>query len=285
MKNATQTPVVLLGLPWDAHSTHLRGPAQAPPLIRKVLHSGAANLTSEAGVDLGLATEEGRFIDGGDVMVENTPGSHGVEAVECAVGAVLDQGRRVFALGGDHTVSYPMLRAYAERFPELSILHFDAHCDLYPDYDGDRLSHACPFARIMEEGLAQRLIQVGIRTLNATQKQQAERFGVEIIEMRALRELDPGGLKLEGPVYLSFDLDALDPAYAPGVSHREPGGLSTRQAIDLLYALLGDPAVELVGADLVEYNPTQDVGAAQDPGVTATVAAKLLKEIAGLMLG
>jgi arginase len=116
-------------------------------------------------------------------------------------------------------------------------------------------------------------VQVGIRTLNAHQRRQAERFGVEIIDMRAW---DAGMRpRVEGAVYLSLDLDGLDPAFAPGVSHREPGGLSTRDVLGLIHGLDG----RLVGADVVEYNPRQDVG-----GVTAILAAKLVKEIAGRML-
>jgi arginase len=125
----------------------------------------------------------------------------------------------------------------------------------------------------MEEKLAQRLVQVGIRTASAHQRAQAERFGVEMIEMRSFRE--DRDLGFEGPVYVTFDMDALDPSCAPGVSHREAGGLSTRQALDVLQRV-GGP---IVGADIVEFNPRLDAS-----GVTAFAAAKLAKEIAGRML-
>ncbi len=257
-------------------------------MIRRAFHSEAGNSTTERGVDLRLAVEDGRFIDLGDVEIENRPGPQGVEAIEGAIGEILSEGRRAFALGGDHAVTYPILRAYGRSYPRLTILHFDAHCDLYPEFEGDPLSHACPFARVMEQGPATRLIQIGIRTLNAVQQRQVDRFGVEVIDMSRLRSFKPADLDLKGPVYLSFDLDALDPAFAPGLSHREPGGLSSRQAIDLLHDLLAGPELEFVGADLVEYNPTQDLGGSGgpngEPGSTATVAGKLMKEIAGLML-
>ena len=125
----------------------------------------------------------------------------------------------------------------------------------------------------MEDGLAKRLIQVGIRTLNAPQRKQAERFGVEVIAMSQLPALEK--LKADGPVYLSFDVDVLDPAFAPGVSHREPGGMSVREAIAHWHAVAGN----IVGADLVEYNPQQDVSQ-----LTATVCGKILKEILGKMI-
>jgi len=149
----------------------------------------------------------------------------------------------------------------------------DAHPDLYEDYGGNRYSHACPFSRIMEKKLASRLIQVGIRTLNAHQKEQAERFGVEIIDMQNLKNPQP--VHLKGPLYLSIDLDVLDPAFAPGVSHHEPGGMSTRQLIELIQGL----RVPLAGADIVEFNPRRDPSE-----ITAMVAVKILKEVAARML-
>jgi len=165
------------------------------------------------------------------------------------------------------------MKAFARRYRELRIFHFDAHPDLYEEFEGNRLSHACPFARIMESGLAKRLVQIGIRTLNRHQREQAEKFGVEVVEMRALPAYEK--LKAAGPVYITFDMDVLDPAFAPGLSHREPGGMSVREAIAHLHAIQGD----IVGADLVEYNPVRDVA-----GMTATVAAKILKEILGKMI-
>ncbi len=125
----------------------------------------------------------------------------------------------------------------------------------------------------MEERLATRLIQVGIRTLTGHQSEQAARFGVEIIHMQQLPAVEK--MKTEGPIYISFDIDVLDPAFAPGVSHREPGGMSVRQALQHLNAISGP----IVGVDLVEFNPAQDVS-----NITAIVAAKLLKEMLGKMI-
>lgn len=194
-------------------------------------------------------------------------------AIEQGVGALLARGGRPVLLGGDHSVTYPVLRALRPGQRRLTILHIDAHADLYDQFEGDRFSHACPFARIMEEGLCDRLVQVGIRTLSDHQRAQAERYGVEIIDMRAWA----AGTRpvLTGPVYLSLDLDGLDPAFAPGVSHLEPGGLTTREVLGLIQGL---PA-PFVGADVVELNPARDPS-----GVTAMVAAKIVKEIASRML-
>src|SRR6266566_349337 len=192
--------------------------------------------------------------------------------IEEAVRTLLESGGRPIVLGGDHSVTYPIVRAVRWFHPRLSILHFDAHPDLYPEFEGDRYSHACPFARILEERLADQVVQVGIRTMNAVQRAQAERYGVEVIDMRAWVE----GRRptLREPVYVSIDLDAFDPAFAPGVSHREPGGLTVREVLTVLQGL----SVPLVAADIVEFNP-----AADPSGMTATLCAKLVKEVAGKM--
>lgn len=266
----TSTPT-LLGLPYDASSSFLRGPAAAPPLIRKELGSEATNPWSEALIDLSAA---GALADAGDL---DLPASAEARArIEAGVERVHAGGGRVIALGGDHSVTYPVLRALGPCHPGLTLLHIDAHPDLNDIFEGDRFSHACPFARILEEGLVARLVQVGIRKMSPHQQAQAERFGVEVIDMRAWSAgVRPGLASGAGPLYLSLDLDGLDPAFAPGVSHQEPGGLTTREVIGLIQQLPGP----FVGADVVEYNPLCDLG-----GATARVAAKLVREIASRMI-
>ena len=267
----TLTPT-LLGLPYDASSSFLRGPAAAPPLIRKQLWSEATNPWSEALIDISVA---GALADAGDL--ELPPDSTAArERIEAGVAAVYAAGNRVIALGGDHSVTYPVLRAVGPRFPGVTLLHIDAHPDLNDRFAGDRFSHACPFARILEEGLVARLVQVGIRTMSGHQRAQADRFAVEVLDMRAWSAgVRPSSAALAGPVYLSLDLDGIDPAFAPGVSHQEPGGLSVREVITLIQRLPGP----IVGADVVELNPLCDLGA-----TTARVAAKLVKEIASRMI-
>ncbi len=260
------TPVIL-GIPFDANSSWLRGAAGAPPIIRVALNSISSNLWTETGVDLGA---EGVYCDAGDLKFTfDEP----FAAIERKVGEMLDKGLRPVCLGGDHSITLPIVRAFGKHIPGLTILHFDAHPDLYDELEGNRLSHACPFARIMEEGAAKRLIQIGIRTMTGHQHEQSKKFGVEVIEMRELPALDR--MKVDGPIYISFDMDAFDPAFAPGISHREPGGMSVREAIAHLHAITG----KIAGADIVEFNPAQD-----NTQITATVAAKLLKEILGKMV-
>jgi agmatinase len=260
--------VALLGAPFDANSSYMQGPAKAPKVIRATLHSGASNLCAESGHD--LATDP-RFTDLGDLDLTDTESA--LDRIERAAQEALAGGARLLTLGGDHSVTLPVLRAYASRCPELTVVQLDAHPDLYDELDGNRLSHACPFARVMEERLVSRLVQVGVRTLNPHQREQAARFGVEIVEMR---DFAPGlDLRLTGSCYLSLDLDALDPAFAPGVSHHEPGGFTTRDVLGILSRL----DAPLVGADVVELNPDRD-----PTGTTAALAVKLVKEIAGRML-
>jgi agmatinase len=260
--------VALVGVPWDEHSSFLRGAAAAPPLIRSAMRSPSSNLSTESGLDLGT---DPRFKDAGDIEIP--AGAGGLLAIERGIAAIVATGARVLSLGGDHAISYPVVRAQAARFPGLTLVHFDAHPDLYDEFEGDRLSHACPFARIMEEKLVSRLVQIGIRTLNEPQRAQVERFGVELVEMKDFRP--DLVVDAAGPVYVSVDLDGLDPAFAPGVSHPEPGGLSPRDVIGVVQRL----RARVVGADVVELNPARDAG-----GLTAAVAAKLAKELAARML-
>jgi arginase len=256
----------LLGIPFDANSSYLRGAAGAPFLIREAFHSDSSNSSTESGIEF----DSESVLDAGDL--ELRPDGAFV-AIENAVGQLLDNGQAPVCLGGDHSITYPIVRAFGKRFADLTLVHFDAHPDLYDEFQGNRYSHACPFARIMEEGCVKRLIQLGVRTMNAHQRKQAARFAVEVVEMRELPVLER--LRLAGPVYISFDIDVLDPAFAPGISHREPGGMSVREAITHLHAITGD----IVGADIVEYNPKQDVSQ-----LTAMVCGKILKEILGKMI-
>jgi agmatinase len=260
--------LALIGIRYDENSSFTKGAADAPPQIRAALRSDAWNLTSENGTDL---SGDSIFFDAGDI--EPVAGSEMSALIENSVYTLIADGLMPISLGGDHSITYPIVRAFARKYKDLSILHFDAHPDIYDNYQGNRHSHASPFARIMEDKLAKRLVQVGIRTFTAHQRDQVRRFGVESIEMRNL--IGNMQLEFDTPVYISFDIDALDPAFAPGVSHREPGGLSTRQAIDLIQRLKG----QVVGADIVEFNPRMD-----PLHVTGTVCAKLLKEIAAKMI-
>jgi agmatinase len=269
LKSADDYPdyrLAVLGVPFDEKSSYRRGAAGGPAAIRAASTGKCYNPCTELGVDLETDTV---LVDLGDVDTSGDVDKTFLRTGQ-AVGRILDKGAVPVILGGDHSITLHAVRATARRYPELDVLHFDAHPDLYADLYGDRLSHACPMMRIMEEGLAKTLVQVGVRAASTDQRANAAKAGVRMIEMKDFRE--PLVLEFRNPLYVSFDLDALDPAFAPGVSHLEPGGLTVRQAVAVIQAL----KARIVGFDLVELN------AARDPsGITAAAAFKLLKELAG----
>ena len=256
-------PIALIGVAYDEKSSFLRGPAEGPAAIRRALASDSSNSWTEDGIDTSALLE-----DCGDLRGF---AADSIAEIETFVARSVAEFRQVIVLGGDHSISFPSVAAVARERGPMTIVHFDAHPDLYDEFEGDRYSHACPFARIMEGGHARRLIQVGIRTANAHQREQAARFKVETFEARKWRGELP---TIEGPVYVSVDLDVLDPAFAPGVSHHEPGGLTTRE----LLAGIQSIKAPIIAADVVELNPTRDIN-----DVTAMVAAKVVKELAAAM--
>jgi len=260
-------PVALLGIPWDRHSSYARGPAAAPLAIRKVLADEAGNWVNSRFQDL---RDPQLMIDVGDVGFDVEAGES--VSVSRAVTAQLDRGRPVLSLGGDHAATYPVFRAYAGRYSGVAIVHIDAHPDLHESFQGDPLSHASPFARIMERGLSPRLMQIGIRASDDHQRRQAARFGVETFGPDAVNAAI--SRLPAGPVYVSIDMDGLDPACAPGVNHPEPGGLTVREVL----AIIGSIGGPIIGADIVELSPSRDVN-----NLTAKVCAKLVKELVGVM--
>ncbi|MDW3195324.1 MAG: agmatinase [Cytophagales bacterium] len=261
--------IQLLGIPYDLNSSFLRGPSYAPPRIRLADKEGSANQFTEDVLEI----KEGViYHDTGDLMFEDPAPKAVFQTIKSNIASLIKNGDQVLSLGGDHSVSDPIISAFAEQYSGLHILHLDAHADLYEDFEGNPYSHASPFARIMEEGKVSGLTQVGIRTFNSHQKEQAERYGVNIVEAKDFN-LD-FIVGLQGPLYISLDLDVLDPAFAPGVSHHEPGGLSNRDILDIIQKV----NVPIVGADIVEYNPMRDIN-----HMTAMVAYKMMKELMGKM--
>lgn len=260
--------VALVGIPCDENASFLRGAAAAPARIRQAFHCASTNRCCENGTDL---QSHSRFRDLGDI--EPKHGAEMIESIENAIAALLERDLRVLSLGGDHSITYPIIRAYSGRYKSLNVLQIDAHPDLYDHFENNRFSHASPFARIMENRLVARLVQIGIRTANPHQRLQADRLGVEMVEMYRWSAGNPP--RFSGPLYISIDLDAFDPAFAPGVSHPEPGGFDTRTVL----AMIQQIQAPVVGADIVELNPSRDPN-----GATSMLAAKLLKEVAAKML-
>ncbi|XP_068478220.1 arginase 1, mitochondrial isoform X1 [Phaseolus vulgaris] len=271
----------LLGVPLGHNSSFLQGPAFAPPRIREAIWCGSTNSTTEEGKEL----QDARVLtDVGDVPIQEIRDC-GVDdhrlmnVIGESVKLVMDEDPlRPLVLGGDHSISFPVIRAVSEKLGgPVDVLHLDAHPDNYDAFEGNIYSHASSFARVMEGDYVRRLLQVGIRSITAEGRAQAKKFGVEQYEMRTfsrdrhfLENLKLGeGVK---GVYISIDVDCLDPAFAPGVSHIEPGGLSFRDVLNILHNLEGD----VVAGDVVEFNPQRDTV----DGMTAMVAAKLVRELA-----
>ncbi len=255
--------ISIQGIQYDEKSSYQKGPKLAPAIIREALNCGSMNMFSEnlSSIENAMIDDKGDFEISEYFDIEKLTENH------------LNSNTKIFTLGGDHSITFPIIKAHHKKYSKLDILHIDAHSDLYDDYEGDKYSHACPFARIMENKLAVRLVQVGIRTLNAHQAEQADKFNVEIHQMK---DLDLTKIpKFKNPLYISLDMDGFDPAFAPGVSHHEPGGLTSRQVINLIQNI----DAEIIGADIVEYNPNRDI-----QNMTAFLAAKMMKEIISKMM-
>jgi len=259
--------LVFLGLADDTQSSFLRGCADAPEAIRRAYDGNCFNATTESGVDL-----EASVCDLGDSQpgVDWESSAHTYRA---RLEALFAAGRIPFIAGGDHAVTIPVLEALAVLEQPVHVIQIDAHPDLYPEYGGDRFSHACTGARALEMEHVETLTQLGIRTMTEEQSVLVEAHPERLVIHEA-RELpaelpELGHIPEDALVYITIDMDGFDPAFAPGVSHPVPGGLTSRQVLDFLQA--GHWA--LVGMDTVEVNPARDVN-----DQTAILAARLLHE-------
>ncbi|HSR66721.1 MAG TPA: arginase family protein [Acidobacteriota bacterium] len=263
--------LVFVGLPEDSRSSFARGAAAAPRRLREAYDGRCFNSSSESGVDLA-----GRVLDLSDWPArsdwkETRQFYRGGAASLWARGAV------PFFVGGDHAVTIPLGEALAELKRPVHVIQVDAHPDLYPEFGGDRDSHACTASRLLEQDHVASLTQIGVRAFDSLQRRQAEDWGdrLKIIEAGASGAESstslpyPQWIPEDALVYLTLDIDALDPAFAPGVSHPVPGGLNSRQMLDWL----GRFPWRLAGMDLVEVNPSRDLN-----DLTSITAARLLHQ-------
>jgi agmatinase len=265
-------PLAFVGLPCDQATGIRRGAREAPARIRLAYDGRVYNATTETGVDLsGAVSDLGAWEP--ESTWEGTREEYAARAAE-----VVGSGRVLFAAGGDHGVTVPLVAALDALDGPVHVVQLDAHPDLYPEYGGDRWSHACTAARILEMEHVASVTQIGVRTLNHAQAEVARLHPgrLAIVEAR-----DVGGRALLGSVdlpahlgpgarvWLTVDMDAFDPGFAPGVAHPVPGGLSPRQALGMIQ----DSGWDLVGMDVVECLPERDQG-----DRTAVLAARLLHE-------
>jgi agmatinase len=259
--------LVFVGLPDDSQSTYRRGCARAPERIRLAYDGHCYNATTETGVDLTAAVN-----DLGDLAPLDSWEATARRYREFA--ATLYAGGKIpFFAGGDHAVTVPVVAALEALNEPVHVVQIDAHPDLYPIFEGNAYSHACAAARMLELSHVASLTQLGVRTLNRPQSQQAvlHRDRLRILSARDLASGIPAlsHIPRGAKVYVNIDIDAFDPAYAPGVSHPVPGGLAPRQVFDFLQCA----DWTLVGMDVVEVNLTFDRN-----DQTAVLAARLLHE-------
>lgn len=264
---AGPTPWAFLGIADDTQSSFLRGSADAPDCIRRAYDGRCFNATTESGVDLTRSVT-----DRGDLKPRSDWPTSAADYAS-TVARLLKEGETPFVAGGDHAVTVPVVAAFEVLGKPLHVVQIDAHPDLYPELDGNPDSHACTAARLLEMEHVLSLTQLGIRTMNDEQARQRDRYAerLHVYEARAL----PGELPAlahiprDACVYVTVDMDGLDPAFAPGVSHPVPGGLTSRQVADFLQR----GHWTLVGMDVVEVNPSRDY-----QYQTAILAARLLHE-------
>lgn len=266
--HASAARVVVLGLPTSRNSSYLRASPDAPARVAAAVLREESNPSAENGVDI---SDRGLVHYLGALALET---DDEFDRVRRVAAEAFGLGKLPLFIGGDHSVTYPIVAGLHDVVGPVHIVHVDAHPDLYDNLQDNPLSHASPFARILEQGYARSLTQYGVRTLTAHQREQVTRFGVRCHEMRHHRRWTPP--EVDGPVYVSLDLDAIDPAFVPGVAHQEPGGMTVRDVLDVL----GWIDTPVVGGDVVEYHPQRDI-----QGTTAIVAAKLVRELAAKMIG
>jgi agmatinase len=274
----TGADVAILGVPFDGGTSYRSGARLGPREIR-----AQSSLIRPYSYFQKIAPfERLRVLDAGDVDAPPVSIEKCYETVEAAVGAVLAAGVVPMIVGGDHSISLPVLRALAKRHGPVSLVQIDAHIDTWDDYFGGKYFHGTPFRRAVEERLIdpRRFVQVGIRgpMYGEDDFDFHREHGITMIDVETVHARGVDAVvesireRVDGPVYVTFDIDGVDPAFAPGTGTPEIGGLTSHQAQRLVRGLAG---LDVVGCDLVEVAPQFD-----GPGqITALLAANLLFEL------
>ena len=275
-KDLRGVDVAVTGVPFDQAVTHRPGSRFGPRAIREASTLQPVDAPYGWGFD---PLSEFAVTDYGDLAFDYAKVADFPDALTGHIRTILASGAASLTLGGDHYISFPILRAYAEKYGPLSLLHFDAHSDTWPDDDFARIDHGTMFYKAVKSGIIdpKRSVQVGIRTHND------DTLGVTTIDARAVHERGPRAVVAEiravlgsHQTYLTFDIDCLDPAFAPGTGTPVWGGLSSAQAAMILRDLAG---INLVGGDVVEISPPYDT-----TGATAIAGAHVAMQILCLLL-
>lgn len=269
-KDLTGVDIAVTGVPFDQAVTNRPGTRLGPRAIREASALQAPDAPYGWPFDV---MSDCAIIDYGDLAFDYAKISEFPGALKAHIKGILDAGAASLVLGGDHYISFPILQAYAEKYGPLSLLQFDAHTDTWADDDMDRVDHGTMFYKAVKSGIVDpaRSVQVGIRTTND------DTLGVNIIDAREVHEAGPVATAAKikqilgnNPTYLTFDIDGLDPAYAPGTGTPVWGGLTSAQASIMLRDLAG---LNIVGGDVVEVSPPFDT-----TGATAIAGAHIATE-------
>jgi agmatinase len=281
LEEAGRADIAVVGVPFDAGTSYRPGARFGPNAIRQ----GSRLLRAYHPVLDVEPFRHRQVADAGDLPVTPFDIMRAVKEIEDGVGHLLEECSRVVLLGGDHTIAFPALRALHAKWGPIAVVHLDAHLDTWDTYFDAPVTHGTPFRRAAEEGLLRRghCLHLGIRGPIYTPQDLAEDEGLGFAYITAdqigERDFSDTIEKIHdrvgnGPVYVSVDIDVLDPAYAPGTGTPEPGGLSTREALRLVRCLDG---LQLVGADVVEVAPAYD-----HAEITSLAAAHLVYELIAL---
>jgi guanidinopropionase len=281
-QDADEVDIGLIGVPWDGGTTNRPGARHGPRQIRD-LSTMARNVHHATGIK---PFHLCNCADLGDSPVNPVDIDDTLERVEAFYSTIIDQGILPLTAGGDHLITLPVMRAVCRLGP-VGMIHFDAHTDTLDRYFGEsRFTHGTPFRRAIEEGLLdpKRTVQIGIRgaLYSDTDKTWGLEQGIRVIEIEEYNDMGVEAVIEEarrvvgdGKTYLSFDVDALDPVYAPGTGTPEIGGITTYDAQKMIRGLRG---LDLVGGDVVEVSPPFDMS-----GNTALVAVTMMFEILCLL--
>ena len=274
-KDLTEADIAITGVPFDQAVTNRPGTRLGPRAIREAAALQAPDAPYGWPFDV---METCRLIDYGDLAFDYANIPAFPAALKAHIAGILAADVAPVTLGGDHYISFPILQAFADKYGPMSLLQFDAHTDTWPDDDMGRVDHGTMFYKAVKMGIVDpaRSVQVGIRTHNA------DTMGVHIIDAREVHETGPQAVVAkvreilgDHPTYLSFDIDGLDPAYAPGTGTPVWGGLTSAQAAIMLRDLAG---INIKGGDVVEVSPPYDT-----TGATAIAGAHVATEICCLL--
>lgn len=256
---------VLLGLPMDSTTSFRPGTRHAPYRVREV-----SEALEEYSVYQDRSLDEIAFYDAGDVIIPFGNIKESLHRIEQVAEGFLLMDKKLFSIGGEHLVSYPIIKAYQRQYPSLCVIQMDAHADLREDYLGETLSHATVMRQVLEYIGDKNLFQLGIRSGTRAEFQYAARKSNLYIN-RFFDAVDEVKNAIQDrPVYITLDIDVLDPAFAPGTGTTEAGGITSRELLRTLHALAD---LNVVGFDMVEISPPYDQG-----DNTSILGAKMIRE-------